>query len=149
MYCGLEHIELTVSICPVRCCYRGNNGQCKFQELTDDDLEPKTIAVIRHEKVYKVKRATAQAIRSIKIGLAVDRYADFIKSSHRRKTRKVVETVNGIDSHVSKVLAAVFGLAPNQQKKFWSPKRFGKWAQRTGSAITLSDVKESLNTIKL
>ena len=150
MYCGLEHIELTVSICPVKCCYKGSTGQCNFQELTDEKLEPRTVALIKNEKTYKVRQAAAAGARSIKIGLMVDRYADFIKSSHPRKISKVGETVNGIDSHVSTVLKAVFGLAANQQKKFWSPKRFAKWAERTGSsAFTLNDVRESLATIKL
>ncbi len=149
MFCPLEQIELTVSTCPVKCCYRRANGQCGFSELTDEDLDPKTIALVRNEKTYKVKSAIARGTRSIKIGLAIDRYADFVKNSFRRGESQVGETVNGMDSHVSNVLMAVFGLAPNQQKRFWSPKRFTKWARRTGSAFTLSDVKESLASIKL
>lgn len=149
MFCGLTHVELTVSICPVRCMYRSSTGTCKFQELTEDDLEPRVIALIRNEKTYKVKSAIAEGTRNIKIGLAIDGYADFVKNSFRRKSSKVVETVNEMDSHISTVLTTVFGLAPNQQRRFWSPKRFRRWAQRTGSAFTLRDVKQSLATIKL
>jgi hypothetical protein len=160
VYCGLEHLELTVSLCPVKCCYRRGNGQCGFQELSDDGVDVQTIAAIKGEKTFKVRTAATAATKNIKLGLAIDRYAEYIRQSfprHIEKNSQVVdfppikvgETVNEKDSHVSVVLSTVFGLAPNQQKKFWSPKRFTKWAQRTGSTFKLNDVRESLASIKL
>lgn len=98
-----------------------------------------------------MKFAVNQGQKRIKIALAIDRYSEFVKSSFPdlRYREKPKEVVNGIDSHVRKVLRQVFGLADNQQKEFWSEIRYASWAQRTGSAFTLADIKESLADIKL
>jgi hypothetical protein len=152
MFCHMIQAELTVSVCPAKCQYKTATGGCGFTELTEDNVEPRTIAELKGEKVYKVKTAINQSVRAIKIGLAVDRYADFVKSSFpalRMRYKTEAGTVNGIDSHVSKVLRKVFGLTDNQQTEFWSENRYSGWASRTGSAFTLTDIKEQLATIKL
>lgn len=131
--------------------YKTATGACGFTELTEDDVEVKTLAELKVDKVYKVKAAINQGVRSIKIGIAIDQYAEFVKSSFPRQERwrKKGDVVNGIDSHVSTVLRKVFGLADNQQREFWSEKRYTGWASKTGSAFTLADIKESLASIKL
>lgn len=153
MFCPLESVELTVSSCPVRkCAYKKPNGQCGHAELTEDNVDVKTIAEVKSEKVYKVKASVGRATRNIKIGLMTDSYAEYVKSSFPRVAKEegeAFETVNTIDSHVSRVLREVFGLADNQQQKFWSEPRYTSWATTTGSAFTLSDIRESLADIKL
>lgn len=175
MFCGIEMIELTVDTCPVGCCYRLSNGQCGFSEFTEDSVDPRLLAVRKNEKVYKVKAEITQGQRAIRLGIAVDNYADFVKASFGRKDEQKstgspkkkkrisiegghsdvknvhpeVEVVNTFDSHVSKVLRTVFGLADNQQREFWSEDRYTRWASRTGSAYTLDDIRESLANIKL
>lgn len=153
MFCPIEQIELTVSVCPARkCSYKKPNGQCGYSELTEDQVDIRTLAEAKNEKPYKVKAMVGKAVKDIKMGLAIDRYAEYVKSSFPREAEpssKDAGTVNTMDSHVSKVLREVFGLASNQQLKFWSKSRFTKWASTTGSAITLDGIRESLAEIKL
>jgi len=163
IFCGLEQLELKVSICPAKkCCYKTPLGECAFTELTDDDVDVRKIAQINNQQPYKVTAIVKKSTESIRLGLAIDRYCDFIKSSFARKsawsdtevvtqgTTEDSQTVNTMDSHVSRVLRKVFGLAQNQQKEFWSEQRFNGWSSRTGSsAYTLNDIRESLAGIKL
>lgn len=154
MFCALEQIELTVSTCPAKkCMYKTATGDCGFSQLTEDNITPAAIAIIKGQKPYKVKSAIKSSVSKIKIGLAIDRYSDFVRSSFPARrpvpVAEEAEVVNEIDSHVRKVLRRVFGLADNQQKEFWSQERYEAWALRTGTAFQLTDIRESLADIKL
>lgn len=153
MFCGLEQIELKVSVCPVKCQYKSVVGGCAFTELTADEVDVQTIAVVRNLKPYKVKAEAMLAKRAISIGLAIDKYADYIKESFPRpkgtSTLQSAQVVNTRGSNANgDLLREHFQLTENQQHEFWAEDRFSTWAKRNSVTFTLADFAQALSAIR-
>lgn len=153
MFCGLEQIELKVTVCPVNCQYKSAVGGCAFTELTVDDVDVQTIAVIRNLKPYKVKAEAVLAKRAIAIGLAIDKYSDYVKESFPKqrndRTLQGGQVVNTRGSNANgELLREHFQLTENQQHEFWAEDRFSTWAKRNGVTFTLADFAQALSAIR-
>jgi paraquat-inducible protein B len=167
MFCEIERVELRIDTCPVRCMYKAANGKCSFTKLSDEDVDVITISQLTGRKVYKLKAQASSAKQMIEIGLAIDRYCDYIRDTVPKAHEQTMnvksmafrvlnsnlsaeaEAVNGIESSsgVASRLKRVFNLTPNQQEAFWSESKFLNWSKRSGSSVTLRDMRQALISI--
>lgn len=164
MFCALENLHLSVETCPVPCMYRAHEGTCAYEELTDEQVDAQTLSRVTGKKVYKIKAMAAAAKQMIEIGTVIDRYSDFIKETVPRLPNqntlklvdkemverylanvaegKVVNTSEG--SGVALRLKRGFNLSDNQQSEFWSEERFSKWSKRSGTSVSLREMRQAL-----
>jgi hypothetical protein len=127
------------------------------------------VGKVTGKKVYKLKSIGAAAKHMIEIGLAIDRYADYIKDLVPKlepklesnpdipeysgtlsitNTLSTVQTVNTNESSgVSIRLKRGFNLSDNQQEEFWSEARFSNWSKRSGTSVNLRDMRQALISI--
>lgn len=152
MFCYLESVELTTQLCPAKSCvYQNQVKQCAYKELTSDTDEagkeipvtPHVVANLKGLKLYKVKEEMTRGKLRVKVGLAVLRYSEYLKSivsidvavdleDLRRKRHQLKwgpDDVEAGDSmaKISDLLLHRFGLGFEHQTMFFDPAVFKAW----------------------
>ena len=152
MFCYLERVELKTQLCPAKSCiYQNQVKQCAYKELTSDTDEsgreilvtPQTVAAIVGIPLYKVKSEMTRGKLRVKVGLAILKYTEYLKSilkvdveinvdDLRRKRHQLKwgpddEEAGDSMAKISDLLLHRFGLGFEHQTMFFDPSVFKAW----------------------